>query len=62
MTSYYKYRGSLTQPPCTEGVTWFVVKHPLSVGAATLGAFTALQGRNNRPTQPAHDRLVEFTP
>jgi carbonic anhydrase len=62
MTSYYKYRGSLTQPPCTEGVTWFVVKHPLTVGAATLGAFSALQGRNNRPTQPSHDRLVEFTP
>lgn len=62
MTSYYKYQGSLTQPPCTEGVTWFVVKRPLAVGAGTLGALSGLQGRNNRPVQPAHERLVEFTP
>jgi carbonic anhydrase len=62
MTSYYKYQGSLTQPPCTEGVTWFVIKQPLSVSAGTLGALSGLQGRNNRPVQPGHNRLVEFTP
>ena len=62
MTSYYKYPGSLTRPPCTEDVTWFVLKHPLAVAPATLARFTRLQGSNNRPLQPANDRIVQFTP
>ena len=62
MTSYYKYRGSLTQPPCTESVTWFIIKSPISVHSSTLNTFQRLEGQNARPVQPSAERLVEFTP
>ena len=56
--SYYTFPGSLTTPPCSEGATWFVLKHPVSVSAAQIKEFSNLYENNARPTQPLYDRVV----
>lgn len=57
--SYYRLNGSLTTPPCSEGVRWLVLKQPLSASAAQVQAFAAaMNAPNNRPVQPAGARLV----
>lgn len=53
---FYVYAGSLTTPPCTEGVTWMVFSSPLSVSAEQADAFSRLVGPNSRPLQARHDR------
>jgi carbonic anhydrase len=55
---YYAYDGSLTAPPCTEGVRWLVLKQPLELSAAQLARLAALFPRNARPVQPLHGRVV----
>lgn len=55
---YYTFDGSLTTPPCSEGVTWYVLKHPVTVTAAEIEQFSKLYRVNARPTQPLYDRLV----
>jgi carbonic anhydrase len=55
---YYTYSGSLTTPPCTEDVTWFVLKHHVSVSAAEIERFSKLYRDDARPTQPLYDRVV----
>lgn len=52
------YAGSLTTPPCTEGVSWFVMKEPVAVSAAQVEAFRAIMPANNRPTQPLNGRMT----
>ncbi|MEM7495702.1 MAG: carbonic anhydrase family protein [Myxococcota bacterium] len=54
--TFYHYTGSLTTPPCTEGVRWFVFADPITVSTAQLNAFTAIIPHNNRPVQPLHGR------
>jgi carbonic anhydrase len=56
--SYYTFSGSLTTPPCSEDVTWFVLKHPVSVSAAEIRQFAKLYRNDARPTQPLYDRVV----
>ncbi|WP_287788652.1 MULTISPECIES: carbonic anhydrase [Atlantibacter] len=57
--TYWRFSGSLTTPPCSEGVTWLVMKHPLTLSDAQLKTFKALMHHdNNRPTQPLHGRVV----
>jgi carbonic anhydrase len=56
---YYRYSGSQTAPPCQEGVTWIVLKAPVSVSAAQVQAFAKLYPRDVRPVQPANGRIVE---
>jgi carbonic anhydrase len=55
---YYTFPGSLTTPPCSENVTWFVLKHPVTVSAAEIEQFAKLYRNNARPTQPLYDRVV----
>jgi len=57
--NYYTYMGSLTTPPCTEGVLWLVMKQPVAVSAEQIGIFSRLYPRNARPIQPAAGRLVK---
>lgn len=55
---YFAYRGSLTRPPCTEGVRWYVMRAPVEVLAADLQRLAALVGPNARPVQRLGDRRV----
>lgn len=50
------YSGSLTTPPCSEGVEWFVHRHPRSAGKAQIAAIAERIGSNNRPVQPINGR------
>jgi carbonic anhydrase len=54
----WRYRGSLTTPPCTEGVHWVVMKKPIEFDAEQIARFEAIFSGNNRPTQPSHGRSV----
>ena len=56
--SAYSYRGSLTTPPCSEGVRWFVAVDPIQLSASQIRAFTAIFQGNNRPVQPLNERIV----
>ena len=56
--SYYRFNGSLTTPPCSEGVRWFVLKQYVSLSKEQLHQFTAVMEGNNRPTQPINARKV----
>jgi len=58
-TSYYTYMGSLTAPPCTEGVTWFVLKTSVDISAEEISAFAALYPHDVRPRQPLNGRVVQ---
>jgi carbonic anhydrase len=58
---YYAYTGSLTHPPCTEGIEWRILKEPLGISRAQLGMISALVGRNARLPQPLYMRTVEET-
>lgn len=56
---YYRFSGSLTTPPCSEGVNWLVLKQYDSIGQAQVDAFSALMhGHNNRPVQPINARVI----
>lgn len=56
--SFYRYMGSLTTPPCSEGVNWFIVKQPIEASKAQIAAMTAAFGHNARPAQAANNRLI----
>lgn len=56
---YYRYSGSLTTPPCSEGVRWFVFKEPVELSKEQLKKFKEIMGfPNNRPVQPINARKV----
>ncbi|OYT91785.1 MAG: carbonate dehydratase [Burkholderiales bacterium PBB3] len=55
---YYQFMGSLTTPPCSEGVLWMVLKTPMSLSKAQLRLFTQLYPNNARPVQPVNARPV----
>jgi len=57
--TYYTFTGSLTTPPCTEGVRWFVLKTPVTLSKEQADAFKALYPINNRPVQPLNKRVVQ---
>jgi carbonic anhydrase len=55
---YYSYAGSLTIPPCTEGIRWYVLKTLVEVSAAQLTVMAKLYPNNARPVQPLNGRQV----
>jgi len=57
--AYYRYSGSLTTPPCSEGVRWILLKEPMTVTGDQLAAFRKTVGfSNNRPVQPINARSI----
>ena len=56
--SVYRYEGSLTTPPCTEGVRWHVARNRVTASAAQIATLHAIMGDNARPIQPLHGRLL----
>lgn len=56
---YYTYMGSLTTPPCTEGVLWMVMKTPVPVSPEQVQIFSHLYPMNARPVQSAAGRLIK---
>jgi carbonic anhydrase len=58
---YYAYEGSLSIPPCTEGVRWFVLKRVMQAKSGEILLFATRYADNARPTQPTNGRKVEET-
>jgi carbonic anhydrase len=56
---YYMYMGSVSAPPCTEGVPWYVLKTPVEMSAAQISAFAKLYPNDARPLQPLNGRVVK---
>lgn len=56
--AHYLYMGSLTTPPCTEGVIWVVMKDAITVSRGQMRIFERLYPHNSRPVQALNDRLV----
>lgn len=54
----YRYEGSLTTPPCSEGVKWFVMTTPIELSPEQITQFRAVLRGNNRPVQPLNGRTV----
>ncbi|WP_181438872.1 carbonic anhydrase [Paenibacillus sambharensis] len=54
----FRYDGSLTTPPCSEGVEWTVMQEPIEVSQEQIDAFAAIFPDNHRPVQPWNDRDV----
>jgi carbonic anhydrase len=55
---YYQFIGSLTTPPCTEGVLWMVLKQPTQISREQIRLFQQLFPNNARPVQPVNGRAV----
>jgi carbonic anhydrase len=55
---YYQFFGSMTTPPCEEGVLWMVLKQPVSLSAAQLRLFAQMFPANARPVQALNGRIV----
>jgi carbonic anhydrase len=56
---YYTYMGSLTTPPCSEGVLWMVMKQPVPISPEQVAIFSRLYPMNARPIQQADGRLIK---
>ena len=57
--AYFTYTGSLTTPPCTEGVQFFILKEPVTISAKQLDTFVKLYPNNARPVQPLNGRVIK---
>jgi carbonic anhydrase len=57
-SAVYHYDGSLTTPPCSEGVKWFIRKRPAQLSKEQIAEFTAVYDQNNRPVQSLNERTV----
>lgn len=57
-TSYYRYDGSLTTPPCSEVVNWYVLKTPITASKEQIETFSKILNGNFRPVQPLNDREI----
>ena len=59
--TFFHYEGSLTTPPCSEGVSWQVMTTPVELSAGQIAAFTARYDDDFRPVQPLGDRELEVS-
>ena len=57
---YYSYSGSLTTPPCSEGVSWNVLKMPIEASAEQIEHFMEIYQMNARPVQPLNRRKIKL--
>ncbi|MRJ02770.1 MAG: carbonic anhydrase [Epsilonproteobacteria bacterium] len=55
---YYRYNGSFTTPPCTEGVRWILFKESVTASKEQIERFRKVMGENNRPVQPLKARVI----
>jgi len=55
---YFRFVGSLTTPPCSEGVQWHVMREPVEASRSQIDAFLKVIGENARPVQPIGNRLL----
>lgn len=56
--AYYAYSGSMTVPPCSEGVQWYVLQTPVSASSEQLDTLRRRAGVNARPVQPSNGRRI----
>jgi carbonic anhydrase len=56
---YFTYMGSLTEPPCTEGVLWMVFKQPMQASPAQMALYSRLYPLNARPLQATAGRMIK---
>jgi carbonic anhydrase len=61
LKGYYTYAGSLTMPPCTEGIEWIILKNTIGIAKPQLTLIGQHTGRNARLTQPVYLRTVKET-
>jgi carbonic anhydrase len=59
MREYYTYMGSLSEPPCSEGVLWLVMKQPMQASPAQMALFSRLYPLNARPVQSGYGRMIK---
>ena len=59
---YYTFMGSLTTPPCTEGVRWIVYEQEMPISRGQYRAISSIYKINVRPLQDLHGRRIEVTP
>lgn len=57
--NYYTFLGSLTTPPCTEGVLWLVLKAPVQISKEQLASFATIYRNNVRPVQGVNNRVIK---
>ncbi|MNH18937.1 Carbonic anhydrase precursor [compost metagenome] len=56
---FYRFSGSLTTPPCSEGVSWMVLDKPVNVSTEQIAQFRSIvRHANNRPIQPLNGRVI----
>ena len=59
INQYYRYQGSLTTPPCSEIVTWLVLKQPVEISQLQIARFLEVIGSNARPVQALNNRSIK---
>ena len=59
LETVFHYLGSLTTPPCTEGVEWFIIAEPMTMSKEQIAHFQKIHPGNNRPVQLQNERLID---
>jgi len=59
--AYFQFIGSLTTPPCSEGVLWTLFQEPVKIRPEQASVFLKVVGMNARPVQPLNQRVVRYS-